>query len=149
MGDGVCSVNEGILAMAEPLVEVITLTYPKHRLSPEDLLTFVEMPGFWEDWQCCGRDDEDLHTLQITIMAQPDVGTPISGAERLCEVHCQASPESETLMTVRYVYFEEYSMVLLVIAFNGHNVLTEGEKAQINALIDRQDDELSRRSRRI
>ncbi|MBI1309783.1 hypothetical protein GC176_00635 [bacterium] len=135
--------------MAEPLVEVITLTYPKHRLSPEDLLTFVEMPGFWEDWQCCGRDDEDLHTLQITIMAQPDVGTPISGAERLCEVHCQASPESETLMTVRYVYFEEYSMVLLVIAFNGHNVLTEGEKAQINALIDRQDDELSRRSRRI
>ena len=39
---------------------------------PEDLLHFVELDEFIDDWRSLGLDDEaDLFSLQMAIMADP------------------------------------------------------------------------------
>ena len=51
---------------------------------PEDLLHFVELDEFIDDWRSLGLDDEaDLFSLQMAIMADPRASPVIEGTEEL------------------------------------------------------------------
>ena len=61
------------------------MLYPEHHLSPEDLLHFVELDEFRDDWEHLGLNvDRDLWDLQILIMADPG-GPPSSQGRAACE----------------------------------------------------------------
>lgn len=65
MGDGTPSRRRG------------TLKYPKHVVSPQDFLTFVELDEFIDDWKKLGLDEEDdLWALMVAIMVDPE-GPPV------------------------------------------------------------------------
>lgn len=54
-----------------------TLIYPSHWPTPEDLLHFVEEPGFEDDWKSLGLNvADDLTALQLMIMTNPK-GSPV------------------------------------------------------------------------
>lgn len=42
---------------------------PSQSFQPDDLLHFIEMEGFWQDWLDLGLGDDELLELQLTIMA--------------------------------------------------------------------------------
>ena len=48
-----------------------TLVYSPGDVQPEDLLTFIELPGFDDDWKHLRLNDDDLWMLQFAIMAEP------------------------------------------------------------------------------
>lgn len=125
-------------------VESYVLSYPKHSLKPEDLLTFIEMDGFFYDWQELGYEDEDLDALQVSIMAGPSNIPVIEGTGGLREVNFSA-PQKKPIR-IRYVFFEEFSIVLLIIAFRGKSELSALERKEVAAQIQDQRDELLRRN---
>jgi hypothetical protein len=48
----------------------------RHRIRPEDVVIFVELDGFTNDWQDRRLSDDDLHALQLAIMEKPK-GAPV------------------------------------------------------------------------
>lgn len=94
----------------------LTLEYPKHRFTPEDLLHFIESTEFTGTWAVMGLDDEeDLESLQLCIMANPK-GDLIPGTGGLRK-HDHAFGEwadDKGEITVYYGYFEDYGIVYLV-----------------------------------
>lgn len=94
----------------------ITLEYPKHRFTPEDLLHFIESTGFTEAWSKLGLDDEDdLTSLQLCIMAHPQGDAQIRGAGGLRK-HRHAFGDwgiKKPDVTAYYTYFEDYGIVYL------------------------------------
>ena len=96
---------------------VHTLVYPKHLVKPEDLLNFVELDWFVDNWKDLGLDDEALAALQILIMCNPRAGDVIPGTGGLRKL--RFSPPmwrrgKRGALRVCYVYFEKYGMVTLV-----------------------------------
>jgi hypothetical protein len=60
--------------------EAGVLVYPKHQLTPEDLLNFCELSGFINEWESLGLDVEfDLCALQVAIMAHPKHAPVVQG----------------------------------------------------------------------
>lgn len=103
------------------------------------------MPGFLEDWESFGLGDDDLHALQVCIMCDPMMASEIEGAGGLREGFF--SPITWTdgrQVTVRYVYMEETSNVLLVVAYDGQEELPECERRMIRSFIQVQRDQLAR-----
>ena len=100
-----------------------TLKYPEHVLSPKDLLTFVELDEFTDDWSDLGLNvDEDLLALQVAIMADPtgpDVIQGTGGLRKLRFAPNEWNVGKRQGVRVCYVYFEEDALVLLVLAY-GH-----------------------------
>lgn len=120
-----------------------TLVYPKHRFNPEDLLTFIEMHGFTDDWRALGMDDDDLQALQVVMMATPRQGKVVAGTGGLRKL--RFAPEKSNRgksggCRVCYVYFEEHHIVLLVVVYSKseQDDLSPEDKATIKKLIDRQ-----------
>lgn len=101
--------------------EQATLIYPKHRLKPEEVLDFIEMEGFAEDWEHLGLNDTDLAALQVCIMSMP-TGSPIIAGTgglrkaRFAPKHWGTGKRGAA--RICYVYFKEYSMALLVKAYS-------------------------------
>jgi hypothetical protein len=97
-----------------------TLTYPKHWFNPEEWLTFVEGDGFLESWHNLSLSDDDLQTLQVTIMVNPKAPV-IPGTGGLRKLRFGQSKRSRGKRggaRVLYVYFEEVGIVLLVAAYD-------------------------------
>lgn len=123
--------------------QVHTLIYPKHRLRPVDVLTFIEMTGFSDDWHDLGLTDWDLQHLQIMMMAKPTTGRVVKETGGLRKLRF-TSPKwkigKRGAVRVCYVYFEAYSVVLLVAAFGKTEKanLTPKEKEVIRNLIHRE-----------
>ena len=62
---------------------------------PEDLLHFVELDEFIDDWKSLGLDDEaDLFSLQMAIMADPRGSPVIEGTGGLRKLRF-TSPNSQ------------------------------------------------------
>ena len=57
--------------MSKPRKIEGTLVYSPDDVQPEDLLTFIELPGFGDDWKHLRLNDDDLWMLQFGIMADP------------------------------------------------------------------------------
>jgi hypothetical protein len=90
------------------------LIYPPHAFSPEDLLTFVEMDGFLDEWMSHGLNDDDLGRFQAMIMAGPKHNPIVADTEGFRILKMRRDPQSEKQVRLGYVYFEEYGVVLLV-----------------------------------
>lgn len=126
------------------------LSYPKHVFKPEDLLHFIELRQFTEGWDELGLDDEaDLAALQIAIMVGPKKHPVIPGTGGLRKM--RFAPDhwntgKRGAARVCYVYFQEYGIVLLVVAYgkNEKDDLTAAEKKTIAKLIIEVEKELDR-----
>jgi hypothetical protein len=130
--------------------EACTLVYPRHAFAPEDLLNFVEMEGFSADWKELRLDDDDLFILQVAIMANPK-GAPVvqgTGGLRKLRFSPPRWPKGKSGgVRVCYVYFEEYKIVLLVIAYakGTKDDLSARERKAIKHLIEREEAMFSKR----
>jgi len=129
----------------------VTLRYPQHALSPEDLLHFIETTVFTKRWEELGLDDEeDLTVLQLAIMSYPTGSPVIQGTGGLRKLRF-APPRSRRGksggLRVCYVYFEEYGIVLLVYVYDKREKddLSAGERIAIRDFIRREKIALARR----
>jgi hypothetical protein len=128
------------------------LTYLTSQFSPEDLLHFVELDEFRDDWESLGLDVEsDLWALQIMIMAGPKKSPVVQGTGGLRKI--RFSPDQwhkgkSGGVRVCYVYFEKHWTVLLVAAYdkNEKDNLTAEEKRGIRDYIRSIERYLSERS---
>jgi hypothetical protein len=137
------------MARKNPSGEHCTLVYPKHALSPEDLLNFIETKVFARAWKDLGLSDDDLFVLQIAMMGDPKGPPVIPGTGGLRKLRF-SPPEwrrgKRGALRVCYVYFEEYAIILLVIAYakGEKDALSAREKRTIRDLIEQQEKELAK-----
>lgn len=112
-------------------------------IGPEDLLHFVHLDEFVDDWQTLGYDVEhDLWALEILIMANPERGVVIPGTGGLRKLRFGKEQDGigkRKGVRVCYVYFKEHWTVLLVVAYgkNEKDDLNELEKKDIRGYIAR------------
>lgn len=127
------------------------LQYPKHVISPEDLLHFVESTVFTAAWDELGLNDEDdLMALQLLIMSQPKAAPVITGTGGLRKLRfapARWNTGKSGVARVCYVYFEEYGIVFLVYIYDKHQKdnLSDAEKKVIRDYIHREQRALDRR----
>jgi hypothetical protein len=105
------------------------LAFPKHPLSPQELLIFIEMSDFLDDWADLGLDVEfDLLALQIQLMVNPKQGVVVPGSGGLRKLDFSPPAKAgkkrrgkRNACRVAYAYFEEFHTILLVIAYAKSN----------------------------
>ena len=119
------------------------LRYSQHLLQPEDLLTFIHMDGFSEDWGDLGFEDLDLEALEIMIMAAPSGSPVITGTGGLRKMRFGRAERKQGKRggaRVCYVYFDEFKIVLLVMAYgkDEKDDLTPLEKRMTRDFIERE-----------
>jgi hypothetical protein len=127
-----------------------SLVYPRHLVKPQDVLDFVEMDGFEEDWKRLGLNDDDLSVLQVCLMSMPTSGRIIRGSGGVRK--SRFAPKrwgtgKSGAARVYYKYFPEYSMTLLI-GMYAKNELENISAAQRNAMkaaVERIERELSKR----
>jgi len=127
-----------------------TLVYPKYEVQPEDLLNFIELDWFVSSWEELHLTDQDLCALQILIMCDPKAGKVISGTGRLRKL--RYSPEGwntgkRGAIRICYVYFEEYGVVLLCLAFRKNELqdLSQAGKQAARKAVARIEKQLEKR----
>ena len=124
-------------------------------LRPEDFLHFIELDEFFEDWSALGLDlESDLWDLQNAIMRAPAAAPVIPGTGGLRKRRFAPSAwrkGKSGAVRVCYVYFPEFAMVLLVVAYgkNEKDNLSEIEKQGIRSYISQAEDWLRRRSEKL
>ena len=98
-----------------------TLRYPKYAVKPEDLLHFIELEGFEDDWKRLGLDDEALFALELAIMAGGK-GSPIirgtGGLRKLRFAPDTWDVGKSSGVRVCFAYFEKHFLVLLIVAYS-------------------------------
>lgn len=114
-----------------------SLKYARHAFAPEDLLNFVATSVFTREWEKLGLDDEhDLCALQLMIMANPKgppVVTGTDGLRKLRFAPVKWNTGTSGGARVCYVYFEDFGIVLLVVAYDKHarDDLSDPEKKAV------------------
>jgi hypothetical protein len=117
---------------------------------PDDIevANFLELRSFTESWNDLKLTDEDLFALQVQIMVGPKRAPLVAGTGGLRKM--RFAPRrwkrgKRGSIRVGYVYFEEYAIVLLVLAYakSDKGDLTPNEKKTIRALISRAGHEFS------
>lgn len=121
---------------------------------PDDLLTFVELDEFRDDWQQIGLDIEtDLSWLQWQLMENPLCGDLVQGAGGLRKARF-APPGSgrgkRGSVRVCYAYFEKHHLVLLMMAYDktSQGDLTAAEKRGVAKYLEQTEEWLASRSQR-
>jgi len=123
------------------------------KISPEDFLHFFQLDEFVDAWKVLGFDqEEDICTLETSIMANPEIGEVIPGSGGLRKMRFGKSRQrlgKRKGARVCYVYFKEYWTVLFVIAYGKNKKvdLTQDEKKDIQEYIKRSKEWLSRNNR--
>lgn len=115
------------------------------------MLDFIELPPFTRRWEKLGLDDEDdLTALQLFIMADPKLGSPIPGTKgirklRFAPSHWKAGKRGA--VRVLYVHFQEFGIVLLCLAYGKNEIdsISDAAKKHLNKLVAAQERELRRR----
>lgn len=124
---------------------------PQEPLSPAELLTFIELDDFREDWEGLRLDDDDLLAVQVAIMRAPKRNPVVPGTGGLRKIRFSPKdlPKGKSgAFRVCYVYFEEFGIVLLIVAYgkNEKDDLFAAEKKAIRQYIERQKAVFSKRS---
>jgi hypothetical protein len=126
-----------------------TLIYPHSLLHPEDWLRFVQMTPFTRKWANLDLTDDDLRHLEMTIMVSPSTPPVVRGTGGLRKLRF-APPSWHTgkrgALRVCYVFFQEYSIVLLVTFFpkNQSSDVTAAERKEISKIIRETEEFLGR-----
>ena len=112
-------------------------------IKPEDLLHFIYLDEFRQDWESLHPGDKDqmvLWMLEITIMSNPE-GPPVipgtGGLRKLRMAHDGAGGKSGG-DRVCYAYFPKHHSVVMVIAYakNEQDNLSPDEKKGIKKYLD-------------
>jgi hypothetical protein len=122
-------------------IERAVLKYPQHAFRPEDLLDFVQLDGFENDWKRLRLDLDDLAALRIVICCDPTGPPIVSGTGGLRKVRfspLKSHKGKSGGARVGYAFFQQHSLVLLVLAYgkNRKETLSKGEKNEIKKLLE-------------
>lgn len=123
------------------------LKYPAHLLTPEDLLTFVELRAFSTRWDGFGLNDHDLGMVQTLIMINPTRHPVIAGTGGLRKMRCgKINVSKRDGYRVCYVYIEEFKTVLMVTIYakNELDTIPESHKPAFRKVIERVHRELAK-----
>lgn len=100
--------------------------------------TFIEVPLFTKRWKEIGLDDNDLHSLQITLLKDPESGPVMEGTGGIRKVRFPLENKGKSgSVRVCYTDFAEYEMLYLITAFEKkeqENLSTE-EKNVLRKLV--------------
>jgi hypothetical protein len=121
----------------------------RHRIKPEDVVIFVELDDFTNDWQKLRLSDDDLHALQLAIIEKPKGAPVVPGTGGLRKIRFAAAQSAKGKTggsRVCYVYFEEYAIVLLVLAYpkNEKDDLSHAEKKALKKLLEEIEQEFAK-----
>ena len=124
---------------AKALRSKLLLRHPPD-LNPEDLLSFVELPGFTRDWEHLGLDDDDRRALYLEIMTAPLRWPVMQGTGGLRKMRFR--PEKWNIgkrgaVRVCFAFFGHVSIVILVSVFrkSEKDDLSPRERRQIRNLL--------------
>lgn len=118
------------MAKARPSRQRGVLEYPAHWFDPEDFISFIELRPFSRSWEGLGLNDEDLRTLQVTLMASPKSGQAIEGSGGVRKLRFSPAkwPKGKSgALRVCYVFVEEVGIVILALVYE------KGAKEDIGA----------------
>ena len=100
--------------------------------------TFIEVPLFTKRWKEIGLDDNDLHSLQIMLLKDPESGPVMEGTGGIRKVRFPLENKGKSgSVRVCYTDFAEYEMLYLITAFEKkeqENLSTE-EKNVLRKLV--------------
>ena len=125
------------------------LEYPGHAFQPLVVCDFVQMKGFFEDWEELGLSDNDLRSLEVAIMAKPNGFPVVPATDGLRKA--RFSPKGwqkgkSGALRVGYTYFPKVSIVVLIVAYakSEQDNLTAKEKKAIRDVIKRLEKQYAR-----
>ncbi len=130
-------------SLAQSMCQEWDLEHPAS-LSPEDLLTFVYLDEFKDDWSAIFRNDSDelsLWALEVVIMTSPDGPPVIPGTGGLRKMRFGDASQNvgkSGAARVCYAYFQEHNIVLMVMAYpkSRQANLTADEKKSIKKYLE-------------
>jgi hypothetical protein len=141
------------MAKRRPARKRAVLRYPSHWFTPEELLSFIELPSFTRRWEQLELTDVDLEALQVIIMLRPKGGNVIEGTGGLRKLRFSPPGSGKGKsggFRVCYAFFGEVATVVLGLVYQkgDKDNLTTQDKATLKAAIRRVEHALLSRSYR-
>lgn len=112
--------------------------------------TFIEVPLFSKRWKEIGLDDEELRTLQIMLLKDPESGPIMEGTGGIRKVRFPLENKGKSgSVRVCYTDFAEYEVIYLITAFEKKEQenLTNDEKGVLKKLVKALKDEAAKNRR--
>lgn len=100
--------------------------------------TFIEVPIFTKRWKEIGLGDEELQTLQIMLLKDPESGPVMEGTGGIRKVRFPLENRGKSgSVRVCYTDFAEYEVTYLITAFEKKEQenLSNEEKAVLKKLV--------------
>lgn len=100
--------------------------------------TFIEVPIFTKRWKEIGLGDEELQTLQIMLLKDPESGPVMEGTGGIRKVRFPLENRGKTgSVRVCYTDFAEYEVTYLITAFEKKEQenLSNEEKVVLKKLV--------------
>ena len=100
--------------------------------------TFIEVPLFTKRWKEIGLGDEELKTLQIMLLKDPESGPIMEGTGGIRKVRFPVENKGRSgSVRVCYTDFAEYEVIYLITAFakKEQENLTSDEKTVLRKLV--------------
>ena len=100
--------------------------------------TFIEVPIFTKRWQEIGLGDEELLTLQIMLLKDPESGPVMEGTGGIRKVRFPMHNQGKSgSVRVCYTDFAEYEVTYLITAFTKKEQenLSDEEKCVLKKLV--------------
>ena len=114
--------------------------------------TFIEVPIFTKRWKEIGLGDDELKSLQIMLLKNPDSGQMMEGTGGIRKVRFPLENRGKSgSVRVWYTDFAEYEVIYLITAFEKKEQenLTMEEKNAIKKLVKALKEEAAKKRRLI
>lgn len=114
--------------------------------------TFIEVPIFTKRWKEIGLGDDELKSLQIMLLKNPDSGQIMEGTGGIRKVRFPLENRGKSgSVRVWYTDFAEYEVIYLITAFEKKEQenLTMEEKNAIKKLVKALKEEAAKNRRLI
>lgn len=112
--------------------------------------TFIEIPLFTKRWEEIGLTDDDLLSLQIMLLKNPESGPVMEGTGGIRKVRFALENRGKSgSVRVCYTDFAEYEVTYLITAFakNEQTNLSDEEKNVLKKLVKALKDEAAKNRR--
>ena len=112
--------------------------------------TFIEVPIFTKRWKEIGLGDDELKSLQIILLKNPDSGQIMEGTGGIRKVRFPLENRGKSgSVRVCYTDFAEYEVIYLITAFEKKEQenLTMEEKNAIKKLVKALKEEVAKNRR--
>ena len=109
--------------------------------------TFIEVPLFSKRWKEIGLGDDELLSLQILLLKDPQSGPIMEGTGGIRKVRFPLENKGKSgSVRVCYADFEEYEVIYLITAFtkDEQSNLTKEEKTVLKRLVKALRDEAAK-----